>query len=179
MINGALYMLIYHYFGIGITSVALGSLFSILLIIAVIDYYTMRIPNSLIIFGICVGAVYRVLQAFYLQDMMIIVQGIIGFIVGGGIIGFIMIFSLLVFKKEGMGMGDLKLLAMIGLFTGSKQVFLMLFIAIILGSVYAVAVVIRKKHEIFPFGPFLALGAVIAILWGDTLWNTYLNICFS
>lgn len=175
MINGALYILIYYYFGIGIIPVALGSLFSILLIVSVIDYYTMRIPNPLIIVGISIGAVYRVLQAFYVQDMMIIVKGVMGFITGGGIIGLIMIFSLLVFKKDGMGMGDLKLLAMIGLFTGSKQVILILFVAIILGSVYALTVLIRKKQEIFPFGPFLAVGAVIAILWGDLLWNAYLK----
>lgn len=175
IINGILYMLIYHYFGIGITSVAYGILFSTLLTIALIDYETMRIPNPLIIFGIAVGVIYLMVQALYMKDMMIIVWGIMGLFVGGSIIGMIMIFSLLVFKKEGMGMGDLKLLAMIGLFAGSKNAFFTIFIAIIIGGFYAVILLIRKKQDMFPFGPFLSTGAVLAILWGDVLWHTYLN----
>lgn len=175
MINTARYMFVNGYDGVGATWLALGSLFLILLIISVIDYYTMRIPNSLIILGISIGTLDRLLKAFYAEDIMIILEGVQGFIVGGGVIGLIMVFSLLVFKKDGMGMGDLKLLAMIGLFTGSKQALMTLFFAIILGSAYAIMVLIRKEQEIFPFGPFLAVGVVVTILWGDKLWCVYLN----
>ncbi len=175
MLNIAPDMFIHHYDGMGLTWVALGSLFLILLIISVVDYYTMLIPNSLIMLGISIGAVYRILEAFYVEDIMIIFKGVQGFIVGGALIGLIMVFSLLVFKKDGMGMGDLKLMAMIGLFIGGKQVVFTLYMAIILGSAYAIVVLSRKKQEIFPFGPFLAVGAVIVILWGDTLWRVYLN----
>ncbi|HHX62087.1 MAG TPA: prepilin peptidase [Epulopiscium sp.] len=175
MINGVLYILIYHYFGIGLTSAALGVLFSTLLTVAVIDYYTMRIPNSLIVFGTSVGIIYLMLQALYMKERIIIVQGIVGFIVGGGMIGLIIIFSLLVFKKDGMGMGDLKLLAMIGLFTGSKHAFFTIFIAVIVGSFYGILILRRKKQELFPFGPFLSVGAVIGTLWGDVIWTIYMN----
>lgn len=175
MINGLLYLLIYYYFGMSILAVAYGVLFSTLLIIAVIDYYTMRIPNSLIIFGTSIGVFYLVFQSLYIEDIRVLLNGVMGMFVGAGIIGLIMLFSLLVFKKEGMGMGDLKLLAMIGLFTGSRNVLYTIFLAVVAGGCYATVILIRKKQEIFPFGPFLSGGAVIAILWGDALWRTYIN----
>ena len=159
-----------------ITLVAYSVLFITLLIISIIDCQTMRIPNSLIAYGISIGITYRILQAFYIKDIKIFFHGIVGFIVGASMIAIIILFSLTVFKKEGMGMGDLKLLAMIGLFIGSKKVFYTIFIAIIVGGIYAVIVLIKSKKEIFPFGPFLSGGAVVAIVWGDALWQLYMNL---
>jgi len=93
-------------------------------------------------------------------------------------IGMIMVLSLLIFKKEGMGMGDLKLLAMIGLFTASRYVLYTLWFAIIIGGIYGVYVLIKKRKNIIPFGPFLSIGGAVAIFWGDALWHLYINYMF-
>lgn len=158
-----------------LTPLAYSLLFSILLIIAIIDYKTMRIPNRLIVIGTSLGIIYRLLQTLYTQDIQSMAQGILGFIVGGSIIAMMMLLSLIVFKKQGMGMGDLKLLAMIGLFVGTQKVFYTIIVGILIAGIYAVIVLIKSKEEIFPFGPFLALGAVVAVMWGESLWKIYLG----
>lgn len=173
--NGILYLLIYYYFGLSIMAVAYAILFSLLLTITIIDYGTMRIPNPLIIFGLTVGIIYLIILTVVSKDIRILRNGVLGMLAGVSIIGAIMLFSLLIFKKEGMGMGDLKLLGMIGLFTGTQYTLYTIFIAVILGGIYGAIVMLKKKQQIFPFGPFLSLGAMIAILWGDELWHLYMN----
>lgn len=177
LLNGALYVLLYHYFDISLITITYSILFSVLLTVAVIDYKTMRIPNPLVIFGLIVATIYLITASIYYMDIIIIPKGIAGMLLGATIIGICMLISLLLFKKQGMGMGDLKLLAMIGLFVGSQLVIYTIFIAVILGGIYAVLLLLTKRNEsLFPFGPFISIGAVIGILWGDSLLNLYLNL---
>ena len=78
--------------------------------------------------------------------------------------------SLWTLKKEGMGGGDIKLLAMIGAFTGWREVLAVLFIASFLGSLAGILLFLWKKlssERIIPFGPFLALAGLIVVLGGD------------
>ena len=173
--NGGLYILIYHFVGFSISTMAYFVLFSILLTVTIIDARTMHIPNPIILFGFSIGLIYRLISAIYHQDLTIIAQGIIGMFTGVAIIGGIILFSILVFKKEGMGMGDLKLLGMIGLFVGSIYTLYTILFAVLLGGFYAVIILLKKEEEFFPFGPFLAAGTLIALLWGDSLWNMYMN----
>jgi len=178
LINGALYVLVYYYFGNTLTTIAYAILFSILLVVTVIDQRTMHIPNSLIIFGLGVSFIYKIALAISVLDIKVFFQGMIGMLVGGIYIGAIMAFSLLIFQKEGIGMGDLKLLAMIGLFTNSRYTLYTLSMAILVGGIYGVLVLIKTNDKIFPFGPFLSIGGAAAILWGDTLWHLYVNYMF-
>lgn len=175
LINGVIYGVMYFYFGLSITGIAYAMLGSILLIIAIIDYYTMRIPNELIILGVIIGILHLIALSIYYRGIQSMMSGMIGMLVGASVIGGIMLISFLVFRKEGMGVGDLKLLGMIGLFTGSRYALYTIFIAVIIGGCYGVIVLLAKGQEILPFGPFLSIGAVIAILWGDILCSLYLN----
>jgi len=175
LINGVLYVLVYYYFGNTIMTIAYALLFSILLVITVIDYRTMLIPNTLIIFGLGVGSIYKIALAVLALDIRILFQGVLGMLIGALSIGMIMALGLLIYSKEAMGMGDLKLLAMFGLFTGSIYVLYALIVAVIVGAVYGVFVLIKKRGDIIPFGPFLSIGGVVAILWGDVLWRICVN----
>lgn len=150
-------------------------LFAILLAVAMIDYKTMRIPNAIIIFGLIIGSIYRVASALHLNDLTVILRGLAGMLVGGAVIGGFMLLSLLLFRKQGMGMGDLKLLAMIGLFVGSQRVLYTTYISVILAGVYGLILLIKGRSGVLPFGPFISVGAVIGILWGSALWEAYLS----
>lgn len=174
LVSGLLYILAYHYFGLSAFFIVYSILFSVLLTVAIIDYKTMRIPNIIVIFGLIIGAGYLIGMSIYKEDFMIIIKGIQGMLVGGAIIGGFMILSLMIFRQQGMGMGDLKLLAMIGLFVGSKYILYTISLAVILGGIYGL-VTLKVKGKI-PFGPFISAGAVIGILWGQTLVDTYLNL---
>ena len=80
------------------------------------------------------------------------------------------------FGKEGMGGGDIKLLAMIGAFLGWQQVLLTVIVGGLVGAVVGVALIgarVMPRGAYIPFGPFLSLGAVVAMLYGTELLAWY------
>jgi len=97
----------------------------------------------------------------------------------GGAIGFAILFLIAIVSRGGMGWGDVKLAALIGLATGFPLVFFSLVMGAILGGIVAVALMIAKKktrRETIPFGPFLALAAMITLLWGSNILSWYLGL---
>jgi len=81
--------------------------------------------------------------------------------------------------REGMGLGDVKLIAMIAAFLGFAPAILALFIGVLLATLYGILLVLRRKAAAttkLPFGSFLAAGGLIAALWGNTLINSYLAL---
>jgi leader peptidase (prepilin peptidase)/N-methyltransferase len=97
----------------------------------------------------------------------------------GGGIGFGILFLIALVSRGGMGWGDVKLAALIGLATGFPLVFLSIIMGAILGGIVAVALVIarkRKRRQTIPFGPFLTLAAKITLLWGTNILNWYLGL---
>ena len=80
--------------------------------------------------------------------------------------------------REGMGGGDIKLLAMIGAFLGWQGVLLTLLLASFIGSIVGVVWMVARGADsklAIPFGPFLALGALVTLFWGDTIIRWYLS----
>jgi leader peptidase (prepilin peptidase)/N-methyltransferase len=105
------------------------------------------------------------------------VQGIANFAIGGGI-GFVMLFVIALVSRGGMGWGDVKLAALLGLATGFPLVFVAVVMAAILGGIVAVALLIMKKKsrkETIPFGPFLVTSTFITLLWGSNILSWYLG----
>ncbi len=100
-----------------------------------------------------------------------------GAFIGAAIVLFLMIIGKVIWKKEAMGGGDLKLLAAIGAFLGWKGVFLSIFFGSILGTIISLALIYSKKKtwdDYVPFGPYLAIGAILAILLkGNYLFSLY------
>ena len=102
-----------------------------------------------------------------------------GALLGGGSLFLVATLYRWLFKREGMGGGDVKLLAMIGAFLGWKAVILTILFSSFIGSVTGVAIMAWKgkgfKYAI-PFGPFLSLGAVISLFYGEDFIRWYLNL---
>ena len=97
----------------------------------------------------------------------------------GGGIGFALFLLIAIVSRGGMGWGDVKLAALIGLATGFPLVFLAIIMGAILGGIVAVALVIakrRKRRETIPFGPFLALATMITLMWGNNILSWYLGL---
>jgi leader peptidase (prepilin peptidase)/N-methyltransferase len=78
-------------------------------------------------------------------------------------------FGELVFKKESLGGGDVKLMAMIGAFLGWRLVLLTFFLAPLLGVGVALFMKIKRKKEVIPYAPYLSLGALISLLYGERI----------
>jgi leader peptidase (prepilin peptidase)/N-methyltransferase len=97
----------------------------------------------------------------------------------GGAIGFAIFLLIAIVSRGGMGWGDVKLAALIGLATGFPLVFLAIIMGAILGGIVAVALVIAKKRnrrQTIPFGPFLAVAAMVTLLWGSNILSWYVGL---
>ncbi|MCX8119150.1 MAG: prepilin peptidase [Desulfobacterota bacterium] len=146
-----------------------------LIAITVIDLYHQIIPDVISLPGIGVG-----LLGSLIVPNITFSNALIGALAGGGSLFLVGMVYQWLFKREGMGGGDVKLLAMIGAFLGWKSVFLTILLSSFIGSVIGVTIILLKGKDFkyaIPFGPFLALGAIISLFWGEHLirWYLYLN----
>lgn len=98
-------------------------------------------------------------------------SSILGIMIGGGFVYLLAIFGDWLFKKESMGGGDIKLLAMMGAFLGWERAILAFFIAPFFGAVFGIIEKIRTGDTTIAYGPFLVLGALIALFYGDWILN--------
>ena len=146
-----------------------------LIVITVIDLYHQIIPDVISLPGIGVG-----LLASLLVPEITFWNSLIGILLGGGSLFLVATLYQWLFKREGMGGGDVKLLAMIGAFLGWKAVILTILLSSLIGSITGIFIMVLKGKDskyAIPFGPFLSLGAVISLFYGESLirWYLYLN----
>lgn len=165
-------------------------LFYLLMILAFIDLDTMRLPNALVaglfVSG-AVGAIFGQLTGVPAVPLVGTGQGpwlapvpaaLIGSLSSAAVALLIAVAYASVRRREGFGMGDVKLLAAIGMFLGPYGV-AVLFVGSVLGTVYGL--VASRRHDgslafRFPFGPFLALAAVLVALYGPAVWTWYAGL---
>ena len=146
-----------------------------LIVITVIDLYHQIIPDVISLPGIGVG-----LLASLIIPQITFFNSLIGVLLGGGSLFLVATLYQWLFKREGMGGGDVKLLAMIGAFLGWKAVILTILLGSLIGSIIGISIMVLKGKDFkyaIPFGPFLSLGAVISLFYGEILikWYLYLN----
>jgi leader peptidase (prepilin peptidase)/N-methyltransferase len=174
-----------------------------LIVITFIDIDHLIIPDEITLSGIVIGLLVSVVLTFFPYiggDFVIekptiltlwagpyipIVNSLIGAAFGGGILLLIAVIAKAILKKEAMGGGDIKLLAMAGAFMGWQLVLLTLMIASLIGSIIGSIqlILIRKEDKetaltghYIPFGPYLAFAAFVCILWGNMIIDWYLNL---
>jgi leader peptidase (prepilin peptidase)/N-methyltransferase len=142
-----------------------------LLAITFIDIDHRIIPDVISLPGILLG-----LGASFLLVDMSPLQSLIGILAGGGILWGVAWGYSFFMKKEGMGGGDIKLLAMIGAFVGWRGVTFTIFTASLIGTLVGLLVMWQTRQNMklaVPFGPFLAMGATLYILFGPELIGWY------
>ena len=135
--------------------------FSILLVASFIDWDTFLLPDSLTIGGL----VFGVLSSLFRRDFSI-VESLAGALVGGGLFLTLYLYYVKVRKVEGLGFGDVKLMAFIGSVAGIWGVMYAVFLGSIFGLLYALPIIIKNRTLQFavPFGPFLSLGVFVGVL---------------
>ena len=162
-------------FGVSLSFIYYFSFVAALIAITVIDLYHQIIPDVISLPGIVIG-----LLGSLVIPQITFWSSLIGVLSGGGSLFLVATVYQWLFKREGMGGGDVKLLAMIGAFLGWKAVILTIFLSSFIGSIIGITVMLIKGKDFkyaIPFGPFLAAGAVISLFWGENLisWYLYLN----
>lgn len=154
-----------------------------LIVISFIDLELQIIPDVISLPGIVVGLVASLLHYPWPREHLVLppspLDSLLGVLVGGGILFLVAWLYERATGVEGMGGGDIKLLAMIGAFLGWPGVPLSLFFASLAGSVIGLAMMAITRSGLklkIPFGPFLCLGALIYLFFGDVLLNSYLGL---
>lgn len=168
-LNMILWIFLFYKYQLSAEFVFLAIMFSLFLCLTIIDIYHMILPDKLVLFGAIVGVLYTVfVRQQYLDSLW-------GILVGGGFFLLIERIS----KGAAMGQGDVKLMAMLGMWLGLKATILTTGLAFVIGAVVSVVLIIRKKaggKTMVPFGPFICIGAAASFLYAEPLINLYLKL---
>jgi len=169
LLNGILYISLFSSFGWGFPFIAYSAFISSLIVVTFIDLDYQIVPDRITIPGIILGILLSsTLLPLGLKDSLS------GALIGGGLFYLAAILS-----RGGMGGGDIKLISMIGAFIGWKGALTTIFLGALSGSLVGIFLIVfrgkGRKHKI-PFAPFLGLGAVLSLFWGDEIIEWYLTL---
>jgi len=185
--TAALFGLAYWRYGLSIELPIALFYISLFMVVFVIDFEHGLILNKIVYPALVVALVISIFvppsklahisgEVAYLIDNLPQL-GIAQAAIGGGI-SFVVFFLIVIVSRGGMGFGDVKLAALIGLVTG-YLVIVALLMGMILGGLVAVILLgfkIRKRKEAIPFGPFLAVAAIVTLLWGSDIFSWYIGL---
>jgi len=177
LLSGLTSMLLLYHFGLSLTLAVYGLFAAALIVITFIDIDHQIIPDVISLPGIALGVIFSALGYG-----VPIVDSALGAALGGALL-YLVAWSYHAWTgREGMGGGDIKLLAMIGAFLGWRGVLVTLILGSFSGALIGIALIVARGGDSrlpIPFGPFLALGATCALFFGDALIRWYLQIGFA
>jgi leader peptidase (prepilin peptidase)/N-methyltransferase len=176
LVTALIFAFLYWHYGLSVELGVMAFYACLFIIIFVIDLEHGLILNKVVYAGMVVALLLALLPRPWLTQW--VVTGVANAALGGGI-GFGIFLLIAIVSRGGMGWGDVKLAALIGLATGFPLVFFSIIMGAILGGIVAVALVTakkRKRRQTIPFGPFLALAAMITLLWGSNILSWYLGL---
>ncbi|MES1023891.1 prepilin peptidase [Gloeocapsa sp. BRSZ] len=184
--TGLIFLLIFWRFGVSIQTIGYWIFCGWLLALSLIDLDTMTLPDRLTKSGLVVGLLFGVVAGLIVQapvegTVYQLMSRVVGAVLGIWIFDAIALFGSLALGQAAMGAGDAKLAAMLGAWLGWKYLLLAGFLACAIGAFIgggAIALGVLSRRQKMPFGPFLALGAFLAIFSGDAILAAYFRLIF-
>jgi len=170
--TGAILAFLYWHYGFGIELAVGAFYFCLFIVILVIDLEHHLILNKVVYPSIIVALALSV----FLPELDSVPS--VASAAAGGAIGLGLFLLITVVSRGGMGWGDVKMAALIGLVTGFPLILVALLLAVILGGLVAwimILLKVRSRKQSIPFGPFLALATMVTLLWGSDILNWYLG----
>tara|TARA_B100000941_G_scaffold98365_1_gene68601 strand:- start:700 stop:1467 length:768 start_codon:yes stop_codon:yes gene_type:complete len=161
------FLFIYHFFGVSITSILLATLSIFFIIIFFIDLKHYIIPNALTFPLMIIGLVKSFDPNLNINLFPNYLNSLIGGILGYLVIWLIILFYKKIKNKEGMGLGDAKLLSAIGFWFGWVSIPFIIFLSSVIALIVVTPSLINKSKEMssqIPFGPYLVIGCVLYLL---------------
>lgn len=166
LMNGIFYVLVFNTYGLTLESILFVLLTSSLIVLSIIDFRTYEIPVGINRFILILGMLRVIFDYKHVTDY------IIGFLC---VAGFLKLLYLIT-KGRGIGGGDIKLMAGVGLLLGYKLTILAFLLGCIIGSViHVMRMKIKGADSVLAFGPYLSLGIFITILYGNQIVSWYLG----
>lgn len=170
LITSIIYIGLVYKFGIKDTIVAnldlikYAILTPLLLSAFVIDYRLQIIPNRLNLTIFEIGIIFTFLYG--LSDIAISINMFLGMLAGGGIFLLITLVGGLIYGKEAMGFGDVKLMGALGLFFGLSNIIIITLVSFLIGAILSIGLLatkMKKTDEYIPFGPFIVIATFISM----------------
>jgi len=147
---------------------------SALIVLGFIDYYHQVLPDAVTLPGLALALAYS-----FFRDDLTFRGALIGAVVGAGFLLLVYGAYYLIRKKEGLGMGDVTMLLMVGATLGLMRTLLTLILGSFVGALVGVYVILRRGKDFqfaLPFGTFLAPAAFVSLLWGERIVRAYLSL---
>jgi leader peptidase (prepilin peptidase)/N-methyltransferase len=147
---------------------------SALIVLGFIDYYHQILPDSITLPGLALALTYS-----FFRDDLTFRGALVGAVVGAGFLLLVYGAYYLIRKKEGLGMGDVTMLLMVGATLGLMRTLLTLILGSFAGALVGVYVILRRGKDFqfaLPFGTFLAPAAFVSLLWGERIVRAYLSL---
>ena len=182
--TGFLFLSLYGKFGLSLETAGYWLFVSLLLVLALIDFDTMTLPNQPMVLGVVLGWLWQGWLAYQASTTLTaiisaVIASIAASLLGLWLISLTRIFGSIALSTEAMGGADAKLSAMLGAWLGWQGLLLSIFLAALIGTLWGGAGrVLRQiqQRQAIPFGPFLALGATLTVFYGAGLINSYLRL---
>ena len=196
-LTGVLSVLLVLQYGFSVQWFLYLAFCSAIIVLVVIDLDHRILPDVITLNGMWIGVVvslylalpspfvlrlYRLLGVEVTQDRLVaLTASFVGLAFGGGLLWFVREAFFRIRGIEGMGFGDVKMMAMVGAFLGLPLTLLTILLGSVLGSTIGLAIIGlfgKSRNYELPFGTFLGMGAVIAVLYGNDLISLYLDYAF-
>ncbi len=177
LLNGVLYLFLYFKFGFTILFIKYAIIASFLIVLAFIDYNTQCVYTVISWSAIIVSGIFVFIHFLNNEDISIyIIAALVGVIVFGGV----NLLSKIIFKKQGLGGGDVEVIICMALTLGLSKFILSFFLSVTIGAIVCIVSVLIKKigrGDYVPFVPFLAVGTFIGMFFGEEIIRLYME-CF-
>lgn len=179
LLTAVLFLLVWLRYGLHVVTPVYWLIISGLVLGTFVDFEHMIIPDRVSLGGMVSGLICSALapslhgEAEWLGS---VIASLIGLAAGSGSLYAVGVLGKLAFKKDAMGLGDVKLLGGLGAFLGWQAVVFTIMLSSLMGSIVGLCLIASRKKEFqsrIPYGPYLALAAVIWILGGYTWWDAY------
>ncbi len=183
LLTAAILTALFYKFGFSVSFFAYAYLMTILIAVFFIDLEHRIIPNGLVIAGLIGGMAFFAYNCFYPQVEIFGDEKwwtpLAGILPGSGFLLLVAILGSLIYRSDdALGMGDVKLMAPIGLFLGWRLCMEALLLSVVLGGVLSLLMMVsglKKRKDTIAFGPFIVIGAFITIMWGWDLFLIYMG----
>ena len=178
LLTGLAFLGFYAYYGLSPVLFPYLVMLSGFIVATFVDFEHRIIPDEISVGGMCVGIVLSLFipelhvvgaKSGLMPHAISLGKSLLGVLVGGGSIYAMGLLGDLIFKKESMGGGDVKLMAMVGAFLGWKLALLSFFVAPFFGAVYGIVEKIRTKDSAIAYGPFLVSGTLVSMFYGEEI----------
>jgi leader peptidase (prepilin peptidase) / N-methyltransferase len=195
LLTGFLFLGCFYVFGISVDTAKWAAFSAIMIVLVFTDLHERILPDVVNFTGLAIGLIFSLFTkptdgtalwiANHLFDypppapVLSLVDAILGAAVGSGLLWLVSEAYFKLRGREGMGLGDVKMMLMAGTFLGLKRTLLTILAGSLLGSVLGVAIILARRKDAdyeLPFGTFLGAGALLVVFFGTPLVNWYQSL---